>query len=48
LAQFEKDGMRSIFSIEEVSDTGEAVFSPMPVKDFPLVHYLNLDYADTK
>lgn len=48
LAQFEKNGMRSIFSIEEVSDTGESVFSPMPVKDFPLVHYLNLDYADTK
>lgn len=48
LAQFEKGGMQSLFRIEEVSDTGESVFSPMPVKEFPLVHYLNLDYADTK
>lgn len=36
----------TLFSIREVSDTGEAVFSPMPIKDFPLRHYLNLDYAD--
>jgi len=48
LALFEKAGMQSLFRVEEVSDTGEAVFSPMPVKEFPLVHYLNIDYADTK
>lgn len=48
LAGFEKAGMQSLFRIEEVSDTGEAVFSPMPVREFPLVHYLNIDYADTK
>ncbi|MBU0999458.1 SAM-dependent DNA methyltransferase [Patescibacteria group bacterium] len=38
----------TLFSLREVSDTGEAVFSPMPVKEFPLKHYLKLDYEDTK
>jgi len=38
----------SLFSLQEVSDTGEMVFSPMPVKEFPLAHYLSLDYEDTK
>jgi len=38
----------TLFSVREVSDTGEAVFSPMPVKEFPLKHYLKLDYENTK
>jgi hypothetical protein len=38
----------TLFSLREFSDTGEAVFSPMPVKEFPLVHYLSLNYEDTK
>jgi len=37
-----------LFSIHEVSDTGETVFSPMPIKEFPLKHYLRLDYEDAK
>jgi hypothetical protein len=36
----------TLFSLREVSDTGEAVFSPMPVKEFPLMHYLKLNYED--
>ena len=36
----------TLFSLREVSDTGEAVFSPMPVKEFPLTHYLSLNYED--
>ncbi len=38
----------TLFSLREVSDTGEMVFSPKPVKEFPLVHYLLLNYEDTK
>lgn len=38
----------TLFSLREVSDTGEFVFSPMPVKEFPLKHYLKLDYEDAK
>lgn len=38
----------TLFSLREVSDTGEAIFSPMPVKEFPLKHYLKLDYEDAK
>ena len=38
----------TLFSLREVSDTGETVFSPMPVKEFPLVHYLSLNYEDSK
>ena len=38
----------TLFSLREVSDTGEVVFSPMPVKEFPLKHYLKLDYEDAK
>ncbi|MFA5747119.1 MAG: SAM-dependent DNA methyltransferase [Candidatus Paceibacterota bacterium] len=33
----------TLFSKKEISDTGEAVFSPMPVKEFPLTHYLSLN-----
>lgn len=36
----------TLFSIRQVSDTGEAVFLPMPKKDFPLMHYLKLKYED--
>lgn len=36
----------TLFSMREVSDTGDAVFSPMPVKEFPLVHYLSLNYEN--
>ncbi|MDO8632980.1 MAG: SAM-dependent DNA methyltransferase [Candidatus Wildermuthbacteria bacterium] len=32
----------TLFAIREVSDTGESVFSPQPVKEFPLTHYLSL------
>lgn len=38
----------TLFSLQEVSDTGETVFSPMPIKEFPLMHYLKLDYEDAK
>lgn len=38
----------TLFSLREVSDTGETIFSPMPIKEFPLKHYLKLDYEDTK
>jgi hypothetical protein len=38
----------TLFSLREVSDTGETVFSPMPVKEFPLKHYFKLDYEDAK
>jgi len=38
----------TLFSLREISDTGETVFSPMPVKEFPLKHYLKLDYEDAK
>lgn len=36
----------TLFSVRQVSDTGEAVFLPMPKKDFPLMHYLKLKYED--
>lgn len=32
----------SLFSVREVSDTGETVLSPRPVREFPLVHYSQL------
>jgi hypothetical protein len=38
----------TLFSLREVSDTGETVFSPMPIKEFPLKHYLKLDYEDAE
>ena len=48
LAEFQKGNMTSMFRVEEVSDTGEIVFSPKPIKEFPLKHYLKLDYEDAK
>lgn len=47
LADFDPD-KPTLFSIREISDTGEPVFSPMPIKDFPLVHFLSLNYEDAK
>jgi hypothetical protein len=47
LADFDPQKPTS-FSLREVSDTGEAVFSPMPVKEYPLTHYLKFDYEDAK
>ena len=38
----------TLFSKYEISDTGEAVFSPKPVKEYSLTHYLVLDYEDKK
>lgn len=38
----------TLFAVREVSDTGEAVFSPKPVREYPLMHYLKLDYEDAK
>jgi len=35
-------------SKRELSDTGAQVFSPMPIQEYPLKHYLKLDYEDTK
>jgi hypothetical protein len=33
----------------EISDTGEDVFSPFPIRDYyPLKHYLSLDYEDNE
>jgi hypothetical protein len=47
LADFEPNSM-IYFSVRETSDIGEKVFSPMPVRDFPLKHYLKFDYENTK
>lgn len=34
----------TLFAVKEVSDTGETIFSPQPVKEFPLTYYLSLGY----
>lgn len=34
--------MPTLFSIQEVSDTGEVVFSPLPVKEYPLVNFIEI------
>jgi hypothetical protein len=48
LADFDPE-TPTLFSLREISDTGEAVFSPMPLKEFPLVYYLSiLNYEDAK
>lgn len=36
----------SLFSIKEESDIGESVFSPRPVKEFPLTHFLSLNHEN--
>lgn len=38
----------TLFSLREVSDSGKTVFSPMPIKKYPLMHYLSLNYEDEK
>ncbi len=48
LSNFYKPGTLPLDSVKELSDTGETVFSPMPIKEFPLKHYLKLDYEDAK
>ena len=47
LAEFNPN-QPTLFAIKDVSDTGETVFSPRPIKEFPLVHYLSLNYEDAK
>ena len=37
----------SLFSVHEVSDTGETAFSPRPVKEYPLTHFLTLENENT-
>jgi hypothetical protein len=35
-------------TVKDISDTGEEFFSPKPIQEFSLKHYLKLDYEDTK
>ena len=32
----------TLFSVQEVSDTGEVVFSPLPVKEYPIVNFMEI------
>ncbi len=41
LADFNPD-KPTLFSVREESDSGDPVFSPMPVRDYPLQHYQSL------
>jgi hypothetical protein len=34
----------SLFDIGQVSDTGEHIFSPRPIKEYPLINFLELAY----
>lgn len=34
--------MPSLFSIQEVSDTGEIVFTPLPVKEYSIVNFMEM------
>ncbi len=43
LAEFNPN-MPTLFAVREVSDTGEAVFSPKPVKEYPLCNFLEIHY----
>ncbi len=36
----------SLFSKVEISDTGETVFSPQPVREYPLIHFLTLSHEN--
>jgi hypothetical protein len=31
-----------MYSVREISDTGEKVFTPKPIKDFPIVNFMNI------
>lgn len=46
LAEFDPK-IPSLFSKRELSDTGEMIFSPQPLKEFPLTHVLNLAHENT-
>ncbi len=48
LSSFYEPGTLPLDSVKEISDTGEEIFSPRPIKEFPLMHYLKLDYEDAK
>ena len=48
LSNFYKPGTLPLDAIKEVSDAGEEFFSPMPIKEFSLTHYLSLNYEDAK
>jgi hypothetical protein len=37
-------GALPIFVAKEISDTGEAVFSPKPIKEYPLCNFLEIHY----
>lgn len=43
LAEFHP-GALPIFVAREISDTGEAVFSPKPLKEYPLCNFLEIHY----
>jgi len=34
--------MPTLFSVQEISDTGEVVFSPLPVKEYPMVNFMEI------
>lgn len=34
----------TLFSVKEISDTGESVFSPKPIKEYPLRHFLEIHH----
>ena len=42
------DQKGGLFSEIKLSDIGTSVFIPEPVKEFPLMHYLKLNYEDAK
>lgn len=41
------EGMQSLFAFAE-SDLGEDVFSPKPVREYPVIHYLRISDADNE
>jgi hypothetical protein len=44
LATLDQD-MPSLFSVAEKSDSGETVFSPLPVKEYPLINFMEIHKA---
>jgi len=48
LSNFYEPGTLPLDSIKEISDTGKEIFTPKPIKEFPLMHYLKLNYEDAK
>ena len=45
LAEFNPK-MPALFDAKEISDTGEAVFSPQPIKEYPLCNFLEIHYEN--